>query len=224
MKIAKKIVNIVLDIFLICLLFISTVVVISSINQKNDGYSHAFGYTIQAVQSDSMKGTFEKGDIIISKDYAHDGTVEEGDIVTFKANVNGVQSTITHRIREIDENGRIYTRGDNEEYSHNIDDNGYRTDETVLAIYDPDTCLKLVGLGTFTDWLKTEVGFITVVVIPISAYIIYQIIYLIRLYLKEKKSEMVEEAKAGTSDEVKDAIIKAYLAEQEAKAKAEENK
>jgi len=211
MKIAKRILNIVLDVILILLLFVSTVVVITTITQQKTGVPSAFGYTIQAVQSDSMDGIFNKGDVIISKSYDGKG-VSEGEIVSFKSMIQGQEAIITHRIDEITEDGKIYTKGD----ANPIRDDGFIVEDEVLCIYVD----KIKGLGSVIDFLKKPLGFILFIVTPISLYIIYQVIYLIRLYVVSKKEEMLEQAKEGTSDDVKDAIIKEYLA----KIEAEKNK
>ena len=57
-------------------------------------------------------------------------------------------------------------------------------------------------------------------VIPMLAFIGWQIYKLIAIYMAAKKEQIIEEAKSGVSDEAKDAIIKEYLA----KMQAEQNK
>jgi len=78
------------------------------------------------------------------------------------------------------------------------------------------------GVGAVIDFIKKPVGFVLVLVLPMLAFIGYQIYKLVVIYMAAKKEEILEEAKAGVSDEAKDAIIKEYLAKMQAEQAAAE--
>lgn len=218
MKVLKRIGAIFVDVILALLLLISAFSVISSINEKKTGFGNCFGLGALAVQSESMSGTFEKGDLIFCTAFDENkDEVKKGDIVSFYAYINGKNQLNTHEVDHI-EDGKIYTKG----VANDGLDEGFRVAGDIKAVY---TGKKINGFGNVIDFIKDPIGFVICIVVPIVAYIIYQIIYIIRLYNSEKKAEMLEEAKAGTSEDVKDAIIKEYLAkqkqEQEEKEKGE---
>ena len=71
-------------------------------------------------------------------------------------------------------------------------------------------------VGGIIDFIKKPIGFVLVLVLPMLAFIGYQIYKLVVIYMAAKKEEILEEAKAGVSDEAKDAIIKEYLAKMQA--------
>jgi len=225
MKKALKItLDVLLDIFLALLILISAFSVISAINEKKDGIPNCFGLCALSVQSDSMTGTFEKGDLIFCTKLKDGDTVVVGDIVSFKDVIGGETAINTHRVNRI-EGDYFYTKGDNPLAK---EDSTPRLRGEFLAKYNN---YKWNGFGNVLDFIKQPVGFVCVIVVPIAAYITYQVIYIIRLYSKEKKTQMIEEAKSGTSDDVKDAIIREYLEkqkqleeEQKQKSEAIENK
>ena len=70
--------------------------------------------------------------------------------------------------------------------------------------------------GTATSNWNKILTFVLVLVLPMLAFIGYQIYKLVVIYMAAKKEEILEEAKAGVSDEAKDAIIKEYLAKMQA--------
>ncbi len=102
-KIANKVITIVLSIITVSLMLLAVYNFFSVKVMKKD-YANIFGYAFFEVISGSMSPAIEKWDIIIVD---LDADYEVGDIVSFK---NG-DSFITHRIVEIKDNTYI-TKGD----------------------------------------------------------------------------------------------------------------
>src|SRR5574344_2184983 len=103
-KTVKKTFKIIGDVFLVLFILFGIYITVTSLVAKsNGGVCNLFGNAPMSVQSDSMKGTFEKGDLIFVKllsfdnDHNPSETLEEGkSIVTFKytlqdTNGNNVQ-------------------------------------------------------------------------------------------------------------------------------------
>jgi signal peptidase len=225
MKVLKKIGSITIDVLIVIVFIISLLVVIASITAKREnGQANVFGYTANSVQTDSMKGTINEGDLIISKVVTSknkaDFDLKEGDIVSFYTEIKkGTKILITHRIYEVRQAGNtrvITTWGDNRESAPEPDDPITMSD--VESVY----LFKIPLVGHFIDFLRTPLGFIICLVVPLLAFICWQAYKLIILFFKSKQAELAEEAenlknsaKTEISDEEKNAIIAEYLAKQQ---------
>lgn len=170
-KVLKSIAYIVV---ILCLLFLVVIVVQLCIDKfKNKSpVPSAFGYASLTIQTGSMSGTLEIGDMIIIKgqdDY------KIGDIVTFLPQ-NDVIPT-THRIVRM-EGDKIYTKGDN----NNSEDGEYIT---KANIYGKVVCV-LSGLGLFTNWFTQGFGWLFFVG---GLLIIIVGVYLLKHFLPKKQKE-----------------------------------
>lgn len=110
-----------------------------------------FGYSQFVIVTDSMSGTIEKGDVIITKktnDY------KVGDIITFIS--QGESMPITHRIILI-EGDNIFTKGDAVQSAD------------VLPIAKEDVLGKVIKvipkLGKLSSWLSEGGGYIYILAI-----------------------------------------------------------
>ena len=111
----KVIVNVLVWIVLI-LALLMTVMVFSS--GRNNGIANLMGFIPMTVESDSMKPTFQKNDLIICKEVDDVYKLKEGDVITFWTLIDGQKVKNTHRIVEITEldgDRSFITRGDNNE-------------------------------------------------------------------------------------------------------------
>jgi signal peptidase len=216
-KVLKKVINIIIDIIVVVILLISLLVVILSVTSKSAGVPNVFGVAPMAVETDSMKDTINEGDLIFSK--LTDGKTElkENDIVTFYQNIQGEQRLNTHRIIEITEhNGeKVYrTKGDN-----NFDpDEELKTADQIVAIY---TGTKIPVIGRFFNFIRTQLGFFLVILLPMIIFFIYEAIRVIMniiAYNKEKALEAAAETVANSelTEEQKQRAIAEYLAQQKA--------
>ncbi len=214
MKKAKKIVDIVINV-LICLIFVISIFVIIANNSiKETGVPNLFGYTMASVQSDSMTGTFEKGDIVIGKLADENTVIEKGDVVSFWDAKDGIKFVNTHRVTEVYEYGdaKFYdTKGDKEGLGV---DPYTKSQEDIVAVYQG----KIPALGGVIDFIKKPIGFILIIVLPFLAVIGWEVYRLVVLFIEHKKQQILEQAESNKqiTDADKDAIIQEYLKKQQA--------
>ena len=226
----KKIGSVVLDVLIILVFIVSTLVVIASVTAKRTGGQPSImGYVFSSVQTDSMQGTINQGDFIVGKLVDESTEIKVGDIISYREYYNGKEITITHRVVEIfDEhtsNPGYITQGDNEKYPDEI----FKTRKTVQSIYK----FRIPFLGKLIDFLKTPLGFIICLVVPLLAFIAWQAYKLILLIFKSKQAELEEQAgnlkntqntKSELTEEEKNAIIAEYLAKQKAQEQEKSEK
>ena len=108
---AKKIYNVVSTVVVaLIFVFLVALVALMLVQKKNGGETEIFGYYVFDVLTDSMSGTIEKGEVIVSKKVENKYALKVGDIITFTA-PSGVLKGYneTHRIVEIilDEDGNV---------------------------------------------------------------------------------------------------------------------
>ena len=221
MKTLKRIGTIVISVILWAIILLAALYAFTTMATKDDqSVSRILGYTPMTVESDSMKPTFCKGDLIFIKK-CDTSKLKEGDIITFHTIIDNQYALNTHRIQKIDEvNGvRSYTTiGDN--------NNGV-ADQHVIS--DGDIVGKYVGhisnLGKVMSFLSSSMGFLIVIVLPMLLFFIYQVYNLIMIRIRLKKAIAVENAeelaKAGLN---KADVEQAAKDKDEAQAALEEAK
>lgn len=221
----KKVFDIITSVICVIIVVVAIFVSIQGIqSRKNNGVATFFGKCTFSIQSESMSGTFEKGDLIICEKYSNqtltagEAGVKDGTVISFYDYLDdGTKFINSHRIDAIGEvNGVKYytTRGDN---NAGIDKR-QRTEADILAVW---TGNKINGAGKVVDFINGRTGFFVCIVLPVLIYTLYQIYKLIIFITDARKEEILEEAKEGTSDEIKDKIIQEYLAKQKAQAEKE---
>lgn len=140
-----------------------------------------FGYRSFVVLTESMTGTYDKGDVIIVKvldgeDLESDpSALKEGDVVTFIApqGFGAVEGyTVTHRVVEAPfegEDGKYYirTKGDAAEISDAVPIPVGNVTGIVLGKSE-----LLAGLQSV---LKSKTGFLLIIVVPLVAIALWQI-------------------------------------------------
>lgn len=231
MKVFKKILNVFINILIVVVLVVSILIAVFALTSKASGVSTIFGFTIQTVQTDSMKGgsdefeggDFEKGDVIIGKATNSDenATYQVGDIVTYVGILSGTdaEGMITHRIIEVstlrDDSDRIVyrTKGDNN-YDADQEDGDtiyYIPAKDIKSVYyNKDfhgTTIK--GLGGFLDFIQTQMGFFLVVLLPMIIFFLYEMIRVIfnaANYRNEKKKEQEDKEKEEEKQDTQAAI------------------
>ena len=221
MKTLKRIGTIVISVILWAIILLAALYAFTTMATKDDqSVSRILGYTPMTVESDSMKPTFCKGDLIFIKK-CDTSKLKEGDIITFHTIIDNQYALNTHRIQKIDEvNGvRSYTTiGDN--------NNGV-ADQHVIS--DGDIVGKYVGhisnLGKVMSFLSSSMGFLIVIVLPMLLFFFYQVYNLIMISIRLKKAIAVENAeelaKAGLN---KADVEQAAKDKDEAQAALEEAK
>lgn len=218
----KKVFDVISSIICVLIVIVAIFVSVQGIRTKNsNGVASLFGKCTFSIQSESMSGTFEQGDLIICNVFkdqeltAGEAGVEDGTVISFYDYLSdGTKFINTHRIAEIGEvNGVTYytTKGDN----NNGNDSTRRTEEDILAVW---TGNKIAGAGKVVDFINGKTGFFVCIVLPVLLFTLYQVYKLVIFIMDARKEEILAEAKEGTSDDVKDAIIQEYLAKQKAQA------
>ena len=229
---AKKIVSIVLNVLVWAFLVFAalvTVLTFVSMNAK-DGVPSIFGKSIVSVQSPSMdgdkKGSFKQGDLLFVDKITADEALnlEEGTIIVYRApiDINGDEQTgdiNTHRIisKRTEGNFIFYqTQGDAEALP-----DGYELCSTdVIAVYNGRSRLR--GMGAVADFLKSSIGFLLVVVLPMALFFLYELYNLFKILMENKmeKAAATATVSAETEEEIKRRAIEEFLAKQ-AEANAE---
>lgn len=234
LTVLKAILNTIINILIVIVLVASILIATLAITSKANGISTIFGYTIQTIQSDSMKGgspdgyggkDFEHGDLMIAKATNRDrqAVYNKGDIVTFIAeDTDGSNAYIVHRIvdyKVYDDGVRSYqTWGDNRETSEmpdQLQETDYLTADSFVSVYYTDGYEgKIIkGLGNVLDYLRSQQGFFLVVLLPMILFFMYELVRVVLNFGSYRKAK---------AEEDKQAAVKAALAEQNGDSKPEE--
>ena len=185
LHIAGNILTVLILIFALCM----TAFTIISVRTLG-GNANILGYKPYIVLSDSMRDTFQVGDISVSK-AVDPATLEPGDIVTFTSiDPDHYGEVITHKIREVTtyEGQPAFvtygtTTGEDDAYPAPFDQ--------VVGEY----VFRVPKLGYFFQFLKTPAGYVTVILLPFLVLIGLQIVRFVRLigqYRKEQKVQLDE--------------------------------
>ena len=182
----------------------------------NNGVSTILGYTVGSVQSGSMSGTFEKGDIIISKQIDGD-EVKEGDIISFFYRDPQADQIIvvTHRVIELRNDGKIVTQGDVANAANSVDKTEVISKGDVISRYDG---FKIPYVGAVIDYINTSQGFFVCILIPVFLFLFWQI-YVFIVTVSDAK-------KIGREKEIQDqarALAEQMLREREENSSAVED-
>lgn len=215
-KILKRIVNVFVDILVVLILIVSILVVMLSLTSKSSGVPNIFGIAPLSVQTESMKGTVDPGDLIFCTLTEIDDEFQKDDIVTFPIELNGEKVLNTHRIVEVvkDQNITYYkTQGDNKE-TNPEPDKDLQTASTIVAKY---TGTKIPGLGNVLSFIRTQLGFFLCILLPMILFFIYEAARVIMNLLAYNKEKAFEEAQAVVNnseltEEQKQKAIEEYLA------------
>ncbi len=198
-----------------------------SLASKNSGVPNLFGIAPLSVQSNSMESTIMENDLILCElrtEYAYDD-YEVGDIVTFRQKIEGEDVLNTHRIIEIvNVNGMVYykTQGDNKD-TNPVPDEELKTANDIVAKY---TGNKIGGVGAFFSFIRTQLGFFLVILLPMILFFVYEAVRVIMNIIAYNKEKAAEEAAAAVAnseltEEQKQRAIEEYLAQQKLKQEGE---
>ena len=207
MKAMKRAGTIVISVILWAIILLAALYAFTTMATKDDqSVASILGYTPLVVETDSMKPTFESGDLIFIKK-CDTSKLNEGDIITFHTITDNQYALNTHRIQKIDEaNGvRSYTTiGDN---NNGIADQHVISDGDIVGKYIG----HVSGLGKVMNFLSSSMGFLIVIVLPMLLFFIYQVYNLIMISIRLKKAMAVENA-----EEIANARIQQEKADQAA--------
>ncbi len=198
-KKAGKIINIVVNILLVFAIILAFVCTYTSyVTKKGSGVPSLLGYMPLAIQSDSMKGVFEEGDLVISKAVEDPGKLEKGQIITFWTIINGQRVLNTHRIEQINDGGT---------YTYYTTKGDYNTIVDTLTVHESEVvgvyCTHIKGLGKVLDFLQTSQGFFLIVVLPVFVFFAYYVVEFFRAlfaYQAKKTQEKLEKEQESKND------------------------
>jgi signal peptidase len=208
----QKLVSAISNILIVIIILFAAIVSLMAVNAKNnDNIPSLFGYTTFSIQTDSMEGTINPGDLIVGKVVDNPEELEEEMIISFHTvDKDGKYFINTHKIIKVIKNGSYVsyqTKGDNEEYP----DERKVAPGDVISVY---TGVRIPLLGYVITFLSGKLGFFLCIVLPVLLYTIWQVYKLVVAVMHNQKLKIIEEAQGQTSDEVKQAIINEYLAKQ----------
>jgi signal peptidase len=180
-----------------------------------------------------MKGTFDKGDLILVKKLTEEGklSLKKDDVITYYADLDGDgrDEINTHRIFEVhyDENGKVdtfTTWGDNNPAKDEVDVEW----QFVIGKWNkntPDDGVAIPFVGGVISFIQKPTGFLVAIVLPLVIFFLYEVYVFIKAVftVKGEKASKTQAAESAAHDEaVKQAAIAEYLAAQEAAKAAEE--
>ena len=181
------IVGIVLCAILLQTLIVNIIMIINSYVNKDEAPSIG-KYVPFIVQSDSMAGTIESGDIIVTKKIEPED-VEEGDIISFYDPEGNGTTVVTHRVlkREIVNGELVFLTIGDVVLQENIEEYGSLEEipenvldlivevvpqENVISEYS----FRIALLGNVSLFMSTVPGFIVCVLLPLLLFLAYDII------------------------------------------------
>lgn len=203
----KNVLRIVMNVLAwIILIFALLVTVVVFSSGKNNGVANLLGYIPLTVESDSMKPTFSKDDLIICKEVDDVKALKQGDVITFWTIIDGKRVKNTHRIAAVNEDGSYTTRGDN----NSVDDS--------ISVYPADiigkwTNTKIKGFGKVMSFVRTRKGFFICILIPMAIFFLIELYKFIVTLIEAKRPEAPE----IDEEEIKRRAVEEYLAAQKAK-------
>ena len=203
-SLGRKIIDIIGYVFMgiSILVMVFTIITSTGHDKRNDDKS-IFGYRTYTVLTDSMKDTFNAGDVIVVKRVENPDELEAGDIITFiSQNPDSMDKIITHKIKEkaiIDGCPSFITYGT----TTGDEDDSPVAYNYVLGEYK----FKISKAGYFVDFLKTVPGYIVCIFCPFCFLLILQGTSVVRAY-KAYKAEQNEESEKEKIEKEKELKIK----------------
>lgn len=222
MKKSTKTLKLILNIFvwLFVAFAVGITILVFVAQADSDGVPAINGKCAINILTPSMDPTIKEGDLIFGQKLTDEekANLKVGDIISFHSDLNGDgnKEINTHRIVEINysTNGTILsyqTQGDNKKTNPVRDkDPVYPND--VISLY---TDSKLGGVGGFLSFLQTSTGFLVVIVLPLIAFFIYELIHFIMTFVSVKNSGK-KQITAADEELIKQKAIEEYLRQQKA--------
>ena len=183
--------------------FLVTIIVFSS--GRNNGVANIFGFIPMTVESDSMKPTFSKNDLIICKEVDDINSLKQGDVITFWTVIDGRRVKNTHRIVEIEDNNgskSFITRGDNNQVNDT-------TPAYAGDLIGKWTETRIAGFGKIMNFMRTKKGFFICIVIPMAIFFLFELYKFIVTLIEAKRPDPAEQL---DEEEIKRRAIEEYLA------------
>ena len=193
----SKVLNVVLDIILVIVIFLAASVTIVSLSTRENGVANIMGFIPFSIQSPSMSGTVETGDLIITKKY-NDQELKVNDIISFFAIEEDQTIIKTHRIVEIVNNNGIITYTTKGDANNEVDSVGVSKLD-IVSVYEADGYkgTHVSGLGKVLDFFKSKYGFLLCIILPLFVFFVYQLYKFIAIIIDEKKKQAIKEIESA---------------------------
>lgn len=217
MKIFKNILNTIINILIVLVLVISVLVATISLTSKKSGVSSVFGYSVQVIVSDSMKGgnpeyeggDFQENDVLITRVVKNpeNEKYEVGDIITYvgelQGNISIGEQLICHRIvdvKNVDGRTVYQTWGDNRKISivpDQMEESEYIGSDSIVTKYKTKDYngIRIKGVGKVFRFLHTQMGFFLCVLLPMIIFFLYILIKVVIDAVNFKIAKADEERK-----------------------------
>lgn len=230
----KLVLNILFWVMLVVVLAYS---VLALFSKQDSNKTTILGISALTVQSGSMSGTFEEGDLIFIKTNFDVTDLDRGDVITYSMIVNTDDGPVTiyntHTIMEKDDSsGNIWFTTHGDANPINETEQVFETD--VVGVW---TGRAWSGAGTSLDnlisFLKSGTGFFLFIVLPVFGFLVYQVIRFIKLmteYNTQKalsgrvsvEEEAIRIARAQIEAEMREKALKEQEPKEEAKEEIKE--
>ncbi len=221
-KVSGIVLNVLIWIFVVFSVLVT--VLVFAAQGSPDGIPSLFGKSLITIETPSMSGTYEVGDLVFMEKLSHEEKLEleAGTIITYRApidiNNDGKTGDInTHRIeKHYKEEGYFETKGDAELAK----DRYTITYSDIIGVCKEGG--KLSGVGNVINFLRSSLGFFLCIVLPLILFFLYELYNFISLLLAEraKRAPVSKE----TEEEIKRRAIEEYIKSQEGEDKASEEK
>mgnify|MGYP000951938356 CR=1 FL=1 len=224
-KRTKKVFKIIGSVFLwLFVLFAVYVSITALVAKSNDGVANLFGYTPLSVQSESMTGTIDKGDLIIIKLINFDDgepsetlTPNES-IVTFRYDIDndGSDELVTHLFIGKEDSTYVFQGT----YSPNGQElaKQYVPESRIVGVYSGN---RIVALGYVISWITSPIGYFVIFLVPAAIFFLYALYKLIMAVINASSTTKIEHD-ANYYLEEKEKMRQEILAELEKEKKKEE--
>ena len=181
------------------------------------------------VESESMTGTFDKGDLIVCEVRDENQVVdyEVGDVITFVYNGPETEyenKVISHTIVGKYGSGvdaKYTTQGDNKATNPRPE----QVPTSLDNIKAKWTGKRIPVLGSIIGFLQSTIGFLVCVVIPLALFFIYEVVQLILIIRDMRGKKTMKNISKEQEEMIKQKAIEEFLKKQaeEAKNKNPEN-
>lgn len=177
------------SIVLVVIILLISCVMLSLAFTRKEGVPRVFGVTFLDIQTDSMAGAINPGDVAVIKKIKDPAVLKEDDIITFWTVKDGQRVLNTHRIVKVNGNEdpaliTFRTKGDNAE-GEDLRSVGAGD---LVGVY----AFRLPGLGYFIRFLQSAWGFVLIIVLPLTLFLAYRIYVLVKVVLEMKKVKQAE--------------------------------
>ena len=182
-----KALQIMLNVLIGTIIAIAAIVTIVTLSTKEKGVADVNGYIPFSIQSESMTGTIDEGDLIITKRYEHQ-VLKKGDIISFFSAEQDTTIIKTHRIIEVNKEGDLTSYTTKGDYNSVADDVKVAPGD-IVSVY---TGTRLEHVGSLLDFFKSRYGFLLCIILPIFVFFLYQLYSFVSLIVEIKKAKVNE--------------------------------